>query len=44
MLAAFKGDIRMNFDKAQNRSKDTTMAKILYIPPVIDINQIVKES
>lgn len=42
--AAFKGDIRMNFDKAQNRSKDATMSERLYIPPVIDTKQTVKDS
>lgn len=34
----------MNFDKAQNRSKDATMAERLHIPPEIDTQQTVKDS
>ncbi|NIY46311.1 hypothetical protein [Cedecea colo] len=34
----------MNFDKAKNRSKDTTMSERLYISPVINTNQTVKDS
>ncbi|HHJ4504708.1 TPA: hypothetical protein ACQJXC_006232, partial [Raoultella ornithinolytica] len=34
----------MNFDKAQNRSKDATMAERLHIPPEIDTHQTVKDS
>jgi hypothetical protein len=42
MMAAFKGDLRMHFEKDKNRSKNTSIPKRLCNSPVTNKNKTVK--